>query len=215
MLLRYFTDTDTAYPSRSTFLENCSQLGVYFPEFKKQAILAGDGSGNLVHPSFIPLAHLFGHVYQLRRNLGQTIQLQEEEAHLRTTLATFSQTDPGNSSIIDVVRAHTLIAMYHLRSSNADEGIRLLKRTKHSVDAQGFRFLLPAAYNGLAAGSQIIWRGSPEDTVERVTALAQLIFVEVIWDLMTQQSSPCSELERQFRQELLVCISRHPPQSFY
>jgi hypothetical protein len=194
--------------SRSTFIEHRSQLGIYLPESKKQAILSGDISGDSVHPSLIPMAHLFGHLYQLRRHPEQNFPVLDdsEEMYIRATVASCSDMAPGDTSIVDFVRAHTLMAMYRLRLSNAGEGLRLLNNTKEIVEARGVRFLLqiPWTHDGSAVASPIAWQGSTDETLERITTLAQLIFIESVWSFVTQQPSPYTELEHQFRTELLV-----------
>lgn len=173
-------------------------------------------SGIAIHPALVSLAQLVGlHLHRQRYWGNETTTghlRQAEEAQLQTCVTFMSSMTPDNASAIDLMKAYEIMAMYYTRLGIPLEGMRWLAHAKKVVETRAIRFV-PKYASPSTVAPRSPWQESADDVLERVTVLSQLIFTEVTWKYLNLQPPMSTELERQFRVELLVCSS-HPIYEF-
>jgi hypothetical protein len=177
------------------------QLGLHISDTKQKAILSGDTGGSAISPFFISIAQLLGCGFD--RRLGErSNNLQQLEAtYLRSSLAALTSI----ATAVELLQADMLLATYYFRSSNAQEGSKYLTHANLISQRQGVRFVQTDRQNFGGSTSEASWPQLSDELSERVTVLAQLMFLEITWGAFTPISPQFFELERQFRSELPVC----------
>lgn len=108
---------------------------------------------------------------------------------------------PESISVISLIAAYEIMAIYYLRIGSPSEGMRWLTQAKQVAETRGVHFV--SSYSTHPASTRI---EPANDTLERVNVLSQLIFMQITCKSLKLVAPQFNELESQFREELSVCF---------
>jgi hypothetical protein len=190
--------------SRLVSLMHRLQFGIYFAFEKQNAILLGDMSGIVVHPFFIHFAHLHGcHLYQERQRKFSLLHIEEKYSRLASaSLQSMNEEEDPFSTAL----ASHYMSMLCLYSHAAQPGKYLHEKAVEIINKHDIRFVPRTVTAGTAL--DVVECKILEEMHERAAHLSQIIFTEVNYNFVARETlDMCSDLEKQFRNELPVCIT--------
>lgn len=153
--------------SRALFLSHHLQLGFYLRETKRQAVLAGDFSGRVVHPAVVHLAQLIG-AFLWKQHHKTDVLILSEDVELFNVLSALEY--PAEPSTL--VMVYIVLGEYLLFKRQIEAGRQYLVKSSKVISLQDLQMSTPSLGALLAVGEP------NEDTKEYLTVLAQMAYID-------------------------------------
>ncbi|GJE98520.1 Zn(II)2Cys6 transcription factor domain-containing protein [Phanerochaete sordida] len=157
----------STYQLRALFLSHQIQLGFYLRETKRQAVLAGDLSGRIVHPAVIHLAQLVGTYLWTLHHKTDVLVVSEDVELLKVLSALEYAPEPAT-----LIMIYTVLGEYFLYKRQIEAGRPYLVKASKVLSFEDLQLSTPSLDALLVVGEP------DEDTKEYLTALGQLAYID-------------------------------------
>ena len=188
---------DGAY-SRSVFLAHGMQLGVSMTSVKMDALIRGDITGAVVHPSIIHIAHLWGTALSGKYHVPAHVD--EEIMHFGLVFEALDKMPPN---IVTLLQVYSLMGLYFLFKRDISRGREFLLKASNVVLQYNLHIRSPGKHrSGDCMASPLV---VATEIDEEMNALCQLLYIDKVSNLLLNLPPFLGhQLDTDFRM-ILVC----------
>ncbi|KAJ7611670.1 hypothetical protein FB45DRAFT_314084 [Roridomyces roridus] len=159
---------------RRLFLQKRMQFGFTLPPAKINALMAGDLSGDDVHPALVHLCHLWGYMFDnYERNHSWAYAVGrncDEAAQMRLVLGALNGLEGTIPDPVTTLVAYTSLSLYYFHKGDVDQGQEFLGVASNAILTQDLDLKAVAYATTSEGGHQGILSLDPLSDVDQLRA---------------------------------------------